>query len=115
MIKHVIFAGVAGMCALGAGSAFADCDSTQEAVVGQAIADAARDYVPQSGERSLDLILCEGGGSRFEARFRYSVESDGRETWIEGKARGRYDRVEVFTVSRASPDLQTQDHARADN
>jgi hypothetical protein len=116
MMKSVIFAGVAGVCALAAGSAFAECDSKQEAEVGKAIAEAARDYVPQKGEqRYVDLTTCDGGSSKFDARFRYSVERDGRTSWVEGEARGQYDRVDRLTVSRASDDNQAREHARADN
>ncbi|EGF92329.1 hypothetical protein ABI_07650 [Asticcacaulis biprosthecium C19] len=116
MIKSVIFAAVAGACTFVAGAAFADCDAKQENEVAKAIAEAARDYVPQSGgERYVDLPRCEGGGSRFDARFRYGVEHDGQNSWVEGRAVGRYDRVDRLIISRASDDVQAQDHARADN
>ncbi|ESQ93115.1 hypothetical protein ABAC460_02325 [Asticcacaulis sp. AC460] len=116
MIKSVIFAGVASVCALAAGSALADCDAKQESDVAKAVAEAAREYVPQDGgEQYVDLPLCEGGGSRFDARFRYGVERDGKNTWVEGRAIGRYDRVDRLIIKRASDDMQAQDHARADD
>ena len=87
MIKSVIFAGVAGVCALTAGSALAECDSKQEAVVGKAIAAAAGDYVrDERGQRYVDLKSCDGGSSKFDARFRYSVER-GYEQMVDRLAR----------------------------
>jgi hypothetical protein len=117
MKTSLILAALGGACALAvAGSASAECDSRQEALVGQAIAQAARDELPaQKGQRYVDLKQCEGGSSKFDTRFRYSLEHDGRTTWVEGRARGKDDRVDSLTVSRVSPDLEPQSHARAEN
>ena len=118
MMKSLILAalGGAGVLAL-ASPALAECDSKQEDMVGKAIAEAARDYVPadRNANRYVDLTTCDGGSTKFDARFRYSVERDGQVAWVEGEARGKDDRVNILTVNGSSRDLQARDHASTDD
>lgn len=115
MKTSLIAATVGGLCLLGfAGAASAECDSRQEAVVGKAIADSLQTQLPpERGQRFVDITRCEGGGSDFDARFRYSVEKDSGTSWVEGRAAGKGDRINDLTFTRVSPDREAQPHARA--
>ncbi|ESQ81173.1 hypothetical protein [Asticcacaulis sp. YBE204] len=108
MMKSVM--GALVVCgALVAGSAFAECDATQEKMVGKAIADAVAAETGKAApahKEIVDLDRCEGGSSHFDTRFKYkAVMADGKVAWIEGRARGTNDRIEDIRYTRASTEL----------
>lgn len=103
--------------ALLAGPAWAECDSRQEAMVGRAIAEKVEGQVPaehRQGIRSIDLDRCEGGSTKFRAKFRYHIERDGKPAWVvEGEAVGKDDDVHDVRIVRSAPENPKQ-YARAD-
>ncbi|MDC7682759.1 hypothetical protein PQU92_05690 [Asticcacaulis sp. BYS171W] len=108
-MKTLVLGALAVCGVMAAGSAFAECDATQEKMVGKAIADVVASEtgkVAPAQKEVVDLDRCEGGSSHFDTRFKYkAVMADGKVAWIEGRARGTDDRIEDIRYTRASTEL----------
>ena len=119
MMKSVVLASLtlAGLT-LASSPAWAECDARQEEMVGRAIAQKVEKNIPveeRQGARAIDLDRCEGGSTKFRAKFRYHVEREGQKTWVvEGEANGKDDDVRDVRVARSAPETPRQ-YARADN
>jgi hypothetical protein len=108
---------VAAFGVLATSPAFAECDIVQGQQVGKAITRATQKdlsgVITPARKPVIDILRCEGGGSRFEATFRYSqINSDGQTVWIEGAAKGQYDTVTNIEYRKSSPQLQSRIESR---
>ncbi|MDC7676968.1 hypothetical protein [Asticcacaulis machinosus] len=112
MIKLTAIAVAAAFGTLMTTSAFAECDIIQGQQVGKAITRVTQKdlsgVITPARKPVIDILRCEGGGSKFEATFRYSqINSDGQTVWIEGTAKGQNDRISDIQYRKASPQLQS--------
>ncbi|WAC47491.1 hypothetical protein OVA03_12355 [Asticcacaulis sp. SL142] len=110
---------VAAFGVLATSPAFAECDIVQGQQVGKAITRATQKdlsgVITPARKPVIDILRCEGGGSRFEATFRYSqINSDGQTVWIEGTAKGQHDAVTDMEYRKSSPQLQSKLEPRKD-
>ncbi|WKL58121.1 hypothetical protein Q1W73_03835 [Asticcacaulis sp. ZE23SCel15] len=113
MIKLNAVLVAAAFGVLTASAAFAECDIMQGQQVGKAITRATQKdlsgVITPARKPVIDILKCEGGGSKFEATFRYSqIDADGQIVWIEGIAKGQHDAVTNIEYRKSSPQLQSR-------
>lgn len=119
MIKLTAIVVAAAFGTLMSTSAFAECDLIQGQQVGKAITRATQKdlsgVITPARKPVINILKCEGGGSKFEATFRYSqINSDGQTVWIEGTAKGQHDTVTNLEYRKSSPQLQSRLELRKD-
>lgn len=103
----------AAVLALGVGvfasQAFAECDDSQEDIVGKAVAAAAAAKisaaVPTSGKQMINLDVCEAQGGGLYAEFKYNVIGADGLYWAQGKAKVTGKDVTSLTFTSLSPNL----------
>lgn len=96
--------------------AVAECDETQEALVGKAIAAAATAkigaVVPGAGKQMINIEACEAGSAGLVAEFKYNVIGSDGLYWATGTAKVAGKDVKDLSFKTLSPNLASVSSAK---